>query len=110
MGSSAEVADQFLQKLCIAGDVSIRKMFGEYGVYLDGKIFASICDDQLFLKITEAPKHLLGEVELGPPYPGAKPQIKFDLDRYSESDLAEIILLTVAELPLPKKKKKKSTS
>lgn len=30
-----------------AGTVSAKPMFGEYGVYVDGKMIGSVCDDKL---------------------------------------------------------------
>ena len=50
-----------LEQLSPAGDVSVRKMFGEYGFYMDGKVMGLICDNQVFLKKTEAGADLLGE-------------------------------------------------
>ena len=40
----------FADQLRDAGEIVYRKMFGEYGIYCDGKIFGLICDDQLFFK------------------------------------------------------------
>ena len=34
--------------------VTFRKMFGEFGLYSHGKFFAVICDNQLFVKPTDA--------------------------------------------------------
>ena len=53
-------------------------MFGEYGMYLDGKIFALICNDQLYIKTTEAGKRLMPELEMAPPYQGAKNYFLFE--------------------------------
>jgi TfoX/Sxy family transcriptional regulator of competence genes len=49
-----------------------REMFGEYALYLDGKVVALVCDDELFLKPTAPGKVWLGEVSAALPYPGAK--------------------------------------
>ncbi|WP_368491963.1 TfoX/Sxy family protein [Sandarakinorhabdus limnophila] len=35
-----------------ASEVTARAMFGEYGLYLEGKLVALVCDDQLFVKPT----------------------------------------------------------
>ena len=55
-----------------AGEIVARKMFGDYGIYCDGKIFGLICDNRFYLKPTEAVRPLLRTVEMHPPYPGAK--------------------------------------
>ena len=60
------VADQFSG----AGEVTYKKMFGEYGFYLDGKIVGLVCDDTVYLKPTEAGRALLGQPVLAPPYEG----------------------------------------
>jgi hypothetical protein len=47
-------------------------------VYCDGKIVALVCDDQLFVKVTEAARAWLGDaVDLAPAYPGAKPSFRW---------------------------------
>lgn len=99
---------EFVQFVCdqMGGEVSYRKMFGEYGLYFQGKYFACVCDNQLFVKATQAGKDLLGDFQLAPPYPGASlclliPQLE---DRELLSRLTEA---TCRELPEPKPKKKK---
>ena len=49
-----------------------RKMFGEYALYLDGKVVALVCDDQLFLKPTPGRWPCCPTARPAPPYPGAK--------------------------------------
>lgn len=84
-------------------------MFGEYGIYCAGKMVALICDDQLFVKSTEGGKQLGGDALLGSPYPGAKPCFLILAERWNDSDwLTELIKTTAMELPLPKKKVKRT--
>jgi TfoX/Sxy family transcriptional regulator of competence genes len=73
MASQQRTADYVVEQIAAAGSVSARKMFGEYGVYCDGKMVALICDDQLFVKPTKGGRTFLGKVREAPPYPGAKP-------------------------------------
>ncbi|MBC3900374.1 competence protein TfoX [Acetobacterium malicum] len=110
MGTSKEFADYVCDQLIAAGNISCKKMFGEYGVYLDEKIVGLICDNQFFLKKTEAGQVMiedhLGTVEEGLPYPGAKPQ--FLIDSLDDREwLAELLRASYQELPMPKPKKKK---
>ncbi len=65
MASKQEFVQYIAEQLHDAGNVTYRKMFGEYGVYLDGKIVALVCDDQLFVKITEAGRKLSPELRGG---------------------------------------------
>lgn len=54
-------------------DWEARKMFGEFAIYLDGKLVGLVCDDRLFVKPLEAARSVLGSAAtLSPPYPGAK--------------------------------------
>ena len=54
MSSSADYVNYILEQLSCAGLARARRMFGEYGLYLDGMFFAVICDDELFIKPTQA--------------------------------------------------------
>ena len=87
------------------------KMFGEYAVYCDGKVVALMCDDQLFMKLTEEGRTFVGELyKEGFAYPGARasilvPELKWD-DR---TWLSELVRITAIALPAPKTKKKKVT-
>ncbi len=81
-------------------------MFGEYGLYCDGILVGLICDDQLFVKPTEAGRAFVGAVEEAPPYPGAKPSLLIEGGRWDDGAfLAALIRLTAANLPRPKPKK-----
>ena len=88
-----------------AGTVTARKMFGEYGIYCDGKIVALVCDDKLFVKPTAAGKAFAGKVDEVPAYSGAKPSLLVAPDKWDDREwLSGLIRITAAELPAPKKK------
>jgi TfoX/Sxy family transcriptional regulator of competence genes len=107
MASDQEFVDFVLGQLAGAGEVSAKKMFGEYGVYFNGKMVALICDNRFLVKPTEAGGAFIGEPVEAPPYPGAKPCFLIE-DRLEESEwLCELVRLTEPELPVPKKRKKK---
>ena len=59
MASSPEFMQSVAARLEDAGTITYRKMFGEYCVYCDGKLFGCVCDDLLFVKITEPGGHIL---------------------------------------------------
>jgi TfoX/Sxy family transcriptional regulator of competence genes len=107
MATSQNTIDFIVEQIADAGDVSARKMFGEYGLYCDGKIFALVCDDQLFLKPTPAAMQYIGDFVEAPPYPGAKSYLLVDSDRWDDRDwLRGLVRASVAELPAPKPKSK----
>jgi TfoX/Sxy family transcriptional regulator of competence genes len=83
-------------------------MFGEYGVYVDGKMVGSVCDDQLFLKPTAAGRVHAGPVQDAPPYPGAKPHLLIEADRWNDAQwLGELLRIAAGELPIPRPRKSK---
>jgi TfoX/Sxy family transcriptional regulator of competence genes len=83
-----------------------RKMFGEYGLYCDGKMVAVIGDDQLFVKQTPGGRVHAGAVAEVSPYPGAKLCLLIPGDRWEDADwLAGLIRVTAAELVVGKKKR-----
>jgi TfoX/Sxy family transcriptional regulator of competence genes len=84
-----------------AGQVSHRRMFGEFAVYCDGKVVALVCDNQFFLKPTDAGKALLDRVKEAPPYPGAKPYYLIDAQLDDAEAAAALVRATAAALPVP---------
>ena len=53
MGSSREFADFVVESLQPLGPVVARRMFGGFGIYLDGVMFALIAYDTLYLKVDD---------------------------------------------------------
>ncbi|MFH2039115.1 MAG: TfoX/Sxy family protein [Chloroflexota bacterium] len=91
-----------------AGMITYRMMFGDYGVYCDGKIVALVCDNQLFVKPTDGGRSYIGEVTEAPPYPGAKMYFLIE-DKFEDKEwISNLIRITTQELPEPKPKKKKT--
>jgi TfoX/Sxy family transcriptional regulator of competence genes len=88
--------------------LAFRKMFGEYALYVDGKVVALVCDDQLFLKPTPQGKAYLGVVSEAPPYPGAKDYYLLSADLDDPERLHEVLKITAAALPAPKPKTARS--
>jgi len=104
MATDKDFADHILDQLTGAGGVKAKKMFGEYGIFLNGKMVAILADNQLFIKQTEAGRKFIGEPEEAPPYPGAKNY--FLIDNLDDPDwLSELVKITEKELPMPKPKK-----
>ena len=53
MARSSEFVEFVLEGLQPLGGVSARRMFGGFGIYKDGVMFALIADDQLYFKIDD---------------------------------------------------------
>lgn len=113
MASQQGTVDFLLDQMAGAGGLSAKKMFGEYGLYCDGKMFAIVADDQLFIKPTEAGLEWIsaqGAVQQAPPYPQAKPYFLIDGELWDERDwLSQLARRTADALPVlkPKAPKKK---
>lgn len=106
MGSDLDfvqfVADQ-IDERC---GISYRKMFGEYALYSQGKVVALICDNQLFVKPTDAGRSFIGEVTEAPPYPGARLAFLIEDEIEDGEWLSRLISLTEEQLPPPRPKAK----
>jgi TfoX/Sxy family transcriptional regulator of competence genes len=87
--------------------VTYKMMFGEYGLYSNGKLFGLICDDRLFIKPTEDGRAFIPDAVEAPPYPGAKPSLLIG-DHIEDAEwLSELVRITTRALPVPKPKKRK---
>ncbi len=63
MATQQRTVDYLLEQATSAGAVSTKPMFGEYGVYVDGKMIGSICDDQLYVKPTAPVASMLSQCQ-----------------------------------------------
>ncbi len=105
MATAQNTIDFLLDQLAGAGRVSAKKMFGEYCLYLADKPVGLVCDDQLYLKPTQAGKSQLAKVVEGAPYPGAKLHLLITPDQWEDAEwLCDLVRATDRELPLPKPK------
>lgn len=107
MASDLEFVEFLVDQIGDAGDVSYRKMFGEYAIYCNGKVVALVCDNKVFVKITEAGQKYVGNIAKAPAYKGAKDSFLIEEQVDDSVWLTELIRITEVEVPLPKPKKKK---
>jgi TfoX/Sxy family transcriptional regulator of competence genes len=110
MASDLSFVEYVRDQMHGAGAVTFKKMFGEYALYIDEKIVALVCDNQLFVKPTEAGRALLGTVTEAPPYPGAKPQLLITEQLEDQELIVGLMRATAAELPTPKPKAAKKAA
>lgn len=101
----------FIQYVCdqidAACDMSYRHMFGGTTLYSKDKVVALICDNQLFVKPTEAGRKYIGDVTQAPAYEGSKDFFLIEEEIDDREWLTELIRRTEQELPAPKPRKKK---
>jgi TfoX/Sxy family transcriptional regulator of competence genes len=102
MASSTDTIQYIIDQVGLGSRLSSRKMFGEFALYLDGKVIAFVCDDQLFMKPTEQGRALIGRVKEAAPYPGAKSYYLLTDELEDPDRLKEVMLATAQALPEPK--------
>ena len=106
MASNPDFIQYIADQCAGAGEITVKKMFGDYGIYCDGVIFSLVCDNRFYLKPTEAGRSLLRSVEMRPPYDGA--QDYFFIEDVDDRDyLSALVCETCKALPQPKSKQKK---
>ena len=106
MASDQSFVDFVVDQMAEAGELTARKMFGEYGMHCNGKFFAIIADNKLFIKPTEAGRSFIGTPVGVPPYPGAKNYFLIEDKLEDREWLTELVRVTADELPEPKPKRK----
>ena len=108
MASDLTFVQYAVDQMSRAGDITFRKMFGEFAIYCDAKVVALICDNQLFVKATQAGRAFIGNPVEAPPYPGAKSSFLIQAEIDDRDWLQKLVSLTASELPVPKPKKPKT--
>jgi TfoX/Sxy family transcriptional regulator of competence genes len=105
MSTDRRIVDFLVDQSIGAGAVSARPMFGEYGLFCDSKMVGIIAGDQLFIKLTPGGRALTAGAEEAAPYPGAKPCLVIEPERWDDGEwMADLVRITAAELPMPKAK------
>lgn len=108
MASHPDFVAYVCQQMHAAGQISSKKMFGEYALYCNEKVVALVCDDQVYLKPTTAVSAILTTPIEAPPYPGAKNHWLINELLDDQELLARLVQLTYHALPVPKPKKPKT--
>ncbi len=107
MATDKKFVDYILEQIENAGEITAKSMFGEYGIFSDGKIVALVCDNKLFVKPTAGGRSFIKHVVEAPPYTGAKNCFLIEEKLEDRDWLSELIRISAKELPPPKKRKPK---
>ncbi|MCM1052790.1 MAG: TfoX/Sxy family protein [Ruminococcus sp.] len=105
MATNKEYIEYVSEILKDIGDITYKKMFGEYMIYINSKPLITVCNNTCFIKQKDEIKDLMQNAPLGFPYNGAKEHYILDIDNY---ELSKKVLIKLESItPLPKKKIKK---
>ncbi|MCX6266082.1 MAG: TfoX/Sxy family protein [Bacteroidetes bacterium] len=107
MASDQSFVEFIVDQIENVGQITFKKMFGEYALYCEGKVVALVCDNQLFIKPTEGGRAFIEDVVEAPAYTGAKPSFLIDARVEDREWISNLIRITYEELPEQKIKKKK---
>lgn len=107
MASKQMIVDYIIDQLSSLNSVAVKKMFGEYALYCDGKVVALICNDRLYVKITDQGKKFIADYYVeGYAYRGARASMVIDEDKIDDAEwLCELIRITADNLSTSKIKK-----
>lgn len=104
MATDLEYIEYLADQIAIGERLTYKKMFGEYALYVDGKVVAFACDNSLFIKPSSAVASLAPDLPQRPPYPGTKDYPVAD-ELLDDSDaIRRLILETASLMPMPKPK------
>lgn len=104
MATSKEYIEFVCEQLDGIENVTYRKMFGEYMVYVNAKPLLIVCDNTVMVKAPELAS-LMESAPDGIPYDGAK--VHYILDIENRELVRSVIAVLEPITPLPKKRAKK---
>lgn len=110
MATDLSFVEYVVDQAHLGDRLTTKKMFGEYALYLDGKVVALACDNSLFVKPVAQTDALTAGLTLSSPYPGAKPHVVADALLDEPEQLCKLLLATEKALPAPKTKAPKKRS
>mgnify|MGYP001097485087 FL=1 len=103
MSTSNEYILFVLEQLDGISDVTYKKMFGEYIVYVREKPILIVCDNCVMVKKVPELAELMKDAPDGFPYDGAK--VHYILDIENRELTAQVVDILVKVTKVPKKKK-----
>lgn len=104
MATSIDFINYVKDQLEGIGDVTYKKMFGEYMVYVNSKPVVLVCDGMVFVKKLDCIKEDMKNASVGYPYEGAKEHYILDID---DASFCKMIVSKIEKVtPIPKKRRK----
>ncbi len=104
MSTSINFINYVCDQLKELGNVTYKKMFGEYMIYINGKPIVIVCDNIAFIKKLDCISEIMKNADTGFPYKGAKEHYILDIDNLNSYKDAIIKLESVTSIPKKRKK------
>ena len=105
MASDFGFVEYVCDQLAPVGAVSVRKMFGEYCVYVEGKVVGLVVNNQLMLKPSDAGRAFYGDGPTAQPFPGAKDWLAVGERLDDRLWIQALVRTSLAALPEPQLRK-----
>lgn len=105
MPCTCDFIEFFCQSLSPLGEVYIRRIMGDYIIYVNGKCVITACDNIAYIKKCANIADIIVNAETGYPYPGSKEAYILDFSDMQKK--LEVITLLWNNLPWPKSTNKK---
>lgn len=96
MATDVSFVEYVTEQAALPDRITHKRMFGEFGIYIDGKIVAFACDNSLFVKAADATAGMTASLPRRAPYRGAKPYPVAD-ELLDDSDRLQALLIATAE-------------
>lgn len=105
MATDKDFIEFVCEQIRATGEVTYKKMFGEYMAYVNAKPVLLVCDNTVYVKKLDAVEQFMSGAEKGVPYNGAKEHYILDID---DRELSEKVVAALEKVtPLPKKRSAK---
>lgn len=108
MATDQSFVEYVFEQAGLADRLTSKRMFGEYGLYVDGKVVAFCADNSLFLKLVPETEALLPDLPRQELFPGSKPYALADELLDDPDRLRTLLLALERALPEPKPKRPKA--
>ena len=108
MATDRSFVDYVAEQAGLGDRLTARRMFGEYGLYVDGTVVAFCADNSLFLKLVPDTAALLAGLPQQELFPGSKPYALADELLDDPERLHDLLLALQRALPAPKPKRPKA--
>ena len=109
MSTDASTIDHLVEQAMPDAPRASRRMFGEYALYVDTKVVAFVCDNQVFLKPNELARPHMLLIDEQPAYPGSKMYWRLGEELDDRDRFRRILERDGDDLPLPRPKGAKAT-